>query len=457
MSILQNADEKSSSHLSEDQASALGAMLRWLRNPHGQQVFRLYGAAGCGKTTLMRALLETSGLTPFGRYHMSDGETDSGGDVIVAAPTAKAAMVLGRKLPDGFEGRTIHSIIYKLEAAETLVAAALRQDLVLATHAVDEYRAQEDADPDVLARLVRDRAGLARRLRYETRPRFVHTDDPDTLHARLLVVDEASMVGEAMAADLMASDIRILVVGDPFQLPPVQERPGFTSQPADATLTVVHRQAAGGGVFTLADAIRRGETLKPGADYGDGVQIVAGLPETIEELLPFDQIICRKNRTRMLVNNAVRDALGFTGAMPTSRHERLICSRNDAALGIVNGMQVRLANAIASGHSLVADIQPCGDDGKPMGNPAIGADVWPGNFLAHLDPDAPAPADVKRGMAMLDFAYAITAHKAQGSEFDTIAVLVEPGGGSRDEQQRWLYTAVTRAKKGVTVYLGGAQ
>jgi exodeoxyribonuclease V len=270
-------------------------------------------------------------------------------------------------------------------------------------------------------------------------------------------VDEVSMVGGKMAADILDVDVKILAVGDPHQLPPVNDVPGFTNEPGNAVLSVIHRQAEGGGICALATSIREGKPVAIG-DHGSDVRVVAGWPKGVDELLSFDQVICRTNKTRRRVNNAFRKALGFTEALPTDPRERLICIQNSAEMGLINGQQVRLVNAIADGNSLIADVVPCNDEGVPTGaDVAVGADVWTGALMAHKDPDSESAEKAGRGMASLDFAYAVTCHKAQGSEFGTVAVLVEPGGGSTDDQRRWLYTAVTRARLGVTLYMVGAR
>ena len=46
-----------------------------------------------------------------------------------------------------------------------------------------------------------------------------------------------------------------------------------------------------------------------------------------------------------------------------------------------------------------------------------------------------------------EYSWAISAHKSQGSEFDNVLVLYEPVG----DKLKWLYTAVTRAKKGLII------
>ncbi|MCU0732158.1 MAG: AAA family ATPase [Hyphomonas sp.] len=81
---------------SPQQDAALKAVAAWLRNPGRQQVFRLFGFAGTGKTTLAQ--------------HFAGGVD---GPVLFGAFTGKAAHVMHKK---GCRGaRTIHSLIYKLD------------------------------------------------------------------------------------------------------------------------------------------------------------------------------------------------------------------------------------------------------------------------------------------------------------------------------------------------------
>jgi hypothetical protein len=60
-------------------------------------------------------------------------------------------------------------------------------------------------------------------------------------------------------------------------------------------------------------------------------------------LLRGGQVICGKNATRFSLNNAMRRAAGFNGsALPTGPGEKVICLKNDNALGLLNGMFVEL-------------------------------------------------------------------------------------------------------------------
>lgn len=80
---------------SPQQEQALKKVKQWLRDPNRKQVFRLFGFAGTGKTTLARALTD-----------------DVNGKVVFGAFTGKAALVLSSKGCTG--ASTIHSMIYKL-------------------------------------------------------------------------------------------------------------------------------------------------------------------------------------------------------------------------------------------------------------------------------------------------------------------------------------------------------
>jgi exodeoxyribonuclease-5 len=90
---------------------------------------------------------------------------------------------------------------------------------------------------------------------------------------KLIVCDEASMVGAEVAEDMMSFEIPILAMGDPGQLPPVGDKPGFLVGSPDALLTEVHRQAAENPIIHIATMVRKGQRADYG-DYGNGVLIV---------------------------------------------------------------------------------------------------------------------------------------------------------------------------------------
>lgn len=91
--------------------------------------------------------------------------------------------------------------------------------------------------------------------------------------ADLIVLDEVSMVNQQIAEDLRSFGKKILVMGDPGQLPPVAGAGAFTNREPDAFLAEIHRQAADSPIIRLATAARLGKPIRVG-DYGDGVQVL---------------------------------------------------------------------------------------------------------------------------------------------------------------------------------------
>ena len=186
------------------QDAALKAVAGWLKDKPGEgetpQLFRLFGYAGTGKTTLARHLAA----------HID-------GEVKYAAFTGKAALVMRRKGCGG--ASTIHSLI---------------------------YRARESG---------------------EETPSFELWDDAPASKAKLIVIDECSMVDAELGRDLMSFGVPVLVLGDPAQLPPVQGGGFFTEAEPDAMLTEVHRQAQDDPIVRLSMQVRNGERLALG-EYG---------------------------------------------------------------------------------------------------------------------------------------------------------------------------------------------
>ena len=93
------------------------------------------------------------------------------------------------------------------------------------------------------------------------RPRFALNPKSDAAYAKLIVLDEVSMVGEEMARDLMSFGKPILVLGDPGQLPPIQGEGAFTKDAPDIMLTEIHRQASESAIIRLATMARQGQPI----------------------------------------------------------------------------------------------------------------------------------------------------------------------------------------------------
>jgi len=375
----------------DEQRNAMVAVEGWFFNESKhRQVFRLFGYAGAGKTSMAREMAEAI-------------RTATGKAVVFGAYTGKAASVLRSK---GCPANTIHGLIYK---------------------------PSEEAKLDKDGKVEKDESGkVIKELNFHLRPGSVR---PDT--TALIVIDECSMVGEKLGADLLSFGVPVLVLGDPAQLPPVGDGGYFTNHEPDVLLTEVHRQADGCGVLDIATKVRTdGARSVPFGDYGDSqvlpISRLFHLP-----LLEYDQVLVGKNATRKSYNRKMRMMQGRHGPLPQTG-DRLICLRNSHAIGLMNGEQVHVIES----KELDGDrLQIVFDwNGKP----------YEYAVSKHAFEDRPGQPEWGDGLLHFDFGHAITTHKAQGSEWGNVLVIDE-SRVFRADADKWLYTAVTRASDRVTV------
>src|SRR5690606_6872894 len=123
--------------------------------------------------------------------------------------------------------------------------------------------------------------------------------------AKLIVIDECSMVDEALGKDLLSFGTKVLVLGDPGQLPPVSGGGFFTEQEPDYLLTEIHRQARDNPIIQLAMHVREGKELMHG-DYG-AAQIIGRDAVTQDLVLGADQVLVGTNKTRKRYNQRLRE------------------------------------------------------------------------------------------------------------------------------------------------------
>lgn len=372
----------------KSQGEAIKAVIRWYRDAKAGQVFYLAGYAGVGKSEVAKLAIEELRL-------LCRIKT-----VLSGAFTGKAASVLRRKGVE--DAQTIHSMIY------TPVQGA-----------------------NGTVRFVLDRAGAA-------------------ADADLIVLDECSMVDQDMARDILSFGKKVLVLGDPGQLPPVRGLGAFTSRTPDFFLTEIHRQAADSPIVMLATRAREGKAI-PTGDYGDGVRVLPLTVETQAEVYRQDtQALCGLHRVRRVYTQRIRKTLGYGGRVPM-KGERVLCCKNNRERGIFNGGQgIVLADPKLLGDCLEVDARM--DD---LDAPLLGATVHPYLFAQHFDPEVARPDKLPRGIDEFDWGYLLTCHKAQGSEWPHVTI-VDDSAAFRDERSKWLYTAITRASQGLTLLQRGA-
>tara|TARA_R110000851_G_scaffold16046_2_gene52541 strand:+ start:31869 stop:33107 length:1239 start_codon:yes stop_codon:yes gene_type:complete len=387
-----------------------------------QQLFRFFGYAGTGKTTLAK--------------HLAEGIE---GTVIFAAYTGKAAHVLRSK---GCENAcTIHSLIYHSRDKSRVKLVRLEFDLEQLVKELSEAGLNEDQiSQHNKIRILR--SDIKSESDNSEQPFFVLNSDSIVKEAALIIIDECSMVDERMALDLLSFGIPVLVLGDPAQLPPVGGAGYFTENVTpDVMLTDIHRQAGESPIIRMATETRNMIPLTIG-DYGDNCVVhPEGTKLDPETVLSYDQILVGKNITRRHTNNKIRRLKGLEDLYPVIG-DRLVCLRNNSELGLLNGAMFEVSDVTAKLDSKVyMSIHP--EDSMA----SLELAVHEHHFLGTEDK---LQWYEKREAEEFAYGYALTCHKSQGSQWRSVCVFDESHCFKKD-RWRWLYTAITRAADDVTV------
>lgn len=396
---LRNDEHEIHSRNGLDEEEAKKVIEDWLKKPT-PQILRLWGRAGTGKTTFIAKLNFGNIKT---RY---------------CAFTGKAASVMRKK---GLKGaKTIHGHFYDLVASAPQVKFELR----------------------------------------------ILTSKPD-----LVIVDECSMVGEKMGQDLLRVAKKILLVGDKNQLPPVEdeyksvdEAGFFNKSNLDATdlkFTRIHRQKENSPILDFADRAIQGRSITPSDNPNCTVKISS--TQSAIDLLHDngDIIICEDNRRRHELNEQARERLNLTENW-LMEDMQIVCSKNNHDLGLMNGTIWTVKEIIEiKEHSdgkdpkdyFTAECILMNDEGKKKIAHLISS-----TFSADKEDWDTSHFINKRERAVFDYGYAITCHKAQGSEWERVSIYVDKSQKSQMHKfygkkyyDRWLYTAATRAQKSLYV------
>lgn len=417
---------------SPKQAEALDTLGRWADEPmHGpeDQVRYMAGFAGTGKTTLAKWLAQYAN-----------------GLVLFAAYTGKAAYVMRSKGCDN--ATTIHSLIYK-PAGESKSDALREVEMKLLALAgeppEDEgERAREEIQRKALE-AQRDRLMMSER----RKPMFNLNWDSDLRSAKLLILDECSMVDDVIGADLESFGVKILALGDPAQLPPVAAGGRYTARRPDVLLTEVHRQARESGILRLATDVRegRGISYSQGA-YGADCDIFR-IPDPdyrLRRVMDCDQVLVGKNATRHGANARYRVLKNITQPLPVAG-DKIVCLRNNHKAGLLNGGLWRVHESSGDTDAMIVDMTISSEEDGATGVPVV---AHAHHFMGRED-ELKKMGWSKGDAEEFDYGYALTVHKSQGSQWDDV-VLFNESGVFRADAVRWLYTGVTRAARQLTVF-----
>lgn len=399
--------------LNECQKVAVEAFVQFMGS--NELCMSLSGYAGTGKTFTLGRISEAMKVARI--------------PVAFIAPTNKAVVVMGK---NDIEASTVHKFVYKYE--------------------VDNGR-------------------------------YVKTRrDGKEFNHGLIVMDESSMANDEILSDLeeyaQRAMCKILYVGDPGQLPPVgdnNKRKVFEEFAFKAQLTQVMRQKNGSRILDLATAIRNSNLTVPAVSDKD-IAIV-------KSEMAFDNYVQKlregkdatfvvfKNSTRVSTNLKVRAALGINGKPQNG--EKFIAINNTESFAngeeftelgtyvgeiTVDGQKGYVYEAPSNQQSLFDDVPS--DDGKKLivvlptfaGASFSMPKTTSGECGYIFEQCSGRYGDyctIRRGyeVVMATYAYAITGHKSQGSQWDY--VFVEEV--SSREAVKWFYTVVTRAAKGLVL------
>lgn len=357
--------------LNAKQQAAVDMAADWYKKQN-EPIFKLAGYAGTGKTTVATTIA-----------HALEPHKDR---ILFCAYTGKAACVMRQK---GMPGQTIHSAIYNYEV---------------------------EVDP------VTNRKKFVKYLK-------------ESLPYSLIIVDEASMVGSEVAADLLSFGIPVLAIGDPGQLPPVGDRFSNLLKDPDIVLDEIMRQANGNRIPLFAQKLREGWEPKANEiPAGPDVRVVGKdfLVQHFPKLLQHaDQFICAKNETREVLNDQARKLYhreerlneGEKIVRKENDWDQVVFSKSIGDLSLVNGMTGIASNV----RSLTKD-----------------------HFMFDFTPDCAKDATFHDlAYNKFDYAYVITCHASQGSEYPFVVVVDDSWNDYKnpDFQAEWRYTAATRAKE----------
>lgn len=261
----------------------------------------------------------------------------------------------------------------------------------------------------------------------------------------LLVIDEASMIDLPTMYQIVTHldpSVRIILTGDPNQLPPigcgkVLSDVVESSTIATVELNIVKRQESSTGIPEYSATINRGEvppSLSVGAitfheappdqlvekckslysDSPHNTQIIGATKAFVGELNVECQKLINPDGERLQFRLHGEDYF-----ISLRVGDPILFTKNNYNIGIQNGSLGILS-------STERDVQ---DDQETFG-------------VVTLDTGDPIPI-TEEVLDCMELGYAITLHKAQGSQFPRIIVAIQKG---RISDRAWLYTAVTRAE-----------
>lgn len=434
--------------ITDQQSRAIKTAKNWYKTctPEmgGIDHFSLQGYAGSGKSTILPYIIDECGL------HTSD--------VAFCAPTGKAAKVMADKMGGTARTSTIHSLIY---TPTTMKIDQLVSQLDTYNRMLSEMTLngayQKSEYEEILKKQELAKEELHRAYERDDGPNFSLNLDSRVTECKLIVVDESSMVDHIMADDLKKFGVPVLAMGDSGQLPPVNGRHGLikSGDRVDFFLSEIHRQALDNPIIAVATMAREGTYIDFGS-YGDTVRVLDSSDDDATTNPDSNaMVLCGTHKKRWRLTSKIRKAFGYTSLLP-EEGEPLIISKNyrkNDALLYVNG-ETAVCMSDSSYVKGDASFRMTLEDSHGEQRDET---IFQGLFEEHhkrlrnhTTASKEAAYKSKTRHVNLDWAWTITTHKAQGSQWDDVVVHDESWAFKQDSD-RWLYTAITRAAENLTI------
>ena len=395
--------------LNADQEKVVNAALKFLRDD-SRQILEFTGNAGCGKSVILHEIIR--------RAHLKSNEYEA------LAYTGAAACVMRTK---GFQhARSIHSLLYEL------IKVPMRK-----------------YNDDGSLNLEYDTALNKPKYEYKFVPREAGTLNPEI---KLFIIDEGYMVPDYMKKDILKHGVKVIVAGDANQLPPIGGDPAFLTGEGVMRLTQIMRQQENNPIVYLANRVLNNEPIHCGC-YGNKVLVIPDTELTTDMVMDVGNIICGTNKTRDYFNTKIRGILGLDPRIPTYG-DRVICRNNNwqivkENIALANGLAGVISSPVSinsyniSSNSVNIDFLP---DllSTPFNNLSINY-----NYLCADYETRNKMKDNKFAMSdngeLFEYAYALTTHLAQGSEYPC-GIFYEEYLRSNIQKQL-CYTGITRFRE----------
>lgn len=379
--------------LNKAQKHVVKEAIKWY-NHSDSRLFQFTGEAGTGKSVVLRSIVDELGLAQE--------------EVAPMAYIGAAAIVMRRK---GFpNAKTIHSWIYNFS----------------------KY-----PEKDENGNVVYDEYYNRPKMKFMMRPKYLRG-------IKLIIIDEAGTVPAKLAREIESRRIKVIATGDLNQLPPPFSSPYFLTSGTMYRLDEVMRQAEESPIIFLAHRAIQGKNLELGT-YGN--TMVINKDDLTEDMLKNAEIVLAGyNNTRDRLNRYYREMKGIDPSDILPKYgEPLICRKNHWAKEV---------DGISLANGLIGDVLSHPDvSGVRKGTFSVDFLPRMGNkaFLdLKVDLDYfKASTEQKKSMNSMygsgerfEFAYSITTHISQGSQFNN-GIYVEEAFPMKVQRQL-NYTGITR-------------